>query len=168
MRKSEEELLRRLCKEPTLYFEAYRILGKKKEAEEACITVLERIIEIYPALKRTSYEDLSGICQMVIQYLCVKSVCLDREEIKKNTIRSEKEFLALVNDCDKELIMQAIYELPRDKRCVLTLKYVFGLGAHAMSKLLGLSHYEVLKELKSSKATMITKMENLYECQKCS
>ena len=168
MLKSEEKLFRRLCKEPMLYFEAYKILGKEEAAEEACITVLERIIEIYPALKRKSYEDLSGICQMVIQYLCVKSVCLDREEIKKNTIRSEKEFLALVNDCDKELIMQAIYELPRDKRCVLTLKYVFGLGAHAMSKLLGLSHYEVLKELKSSKATMITKMENLYECQKCS
>ena len=168
MLKSEEKLFRRLCKEPMLYFDAYKILGKEEAAEEACITVLERVIDIYPVLKRKSYEDLSGICQTVIQYLCVKRVGLDQEEIKKNTIRSEKKFLALVNDCDKELIMQAIYELPRDKRCVLTLKYAFGLGAHAMSKLLGLSHYELLKELESSKATMITKMENLYECQKCS
>ncbi len=168
MRKSEEELLRRLCKEQKLYFEAFKILGKEEAAEKACITVLERMIEIYPVLKRKSYEDLSGISQTVIQYLCVKSVGLDQEEIKTNTIRGEKKFLALVNDCDKEVIMQAIYELPKDKRCILTLKYAFGLGAHTMSTLLGLSHYELLKELESSKVTMITKMENLYECQECS
>lgn len=166
MLKSEEKLFRRLCKEPMLYFEAYKILGKEEAAEEACITVLERIIEIYPVLKRKSYEDLSCISRTVIQYLCVKSVSLDREEIKKDSIRSEDDFHALVCDCDREVLMQAIYELPKDKRCILTLKYAFGLGTHAMSTLLGLSHRELLKELESSKVTMITKMENLYECQK--
>ena len=58
MLKSKEKLFRRLCKEPMLYFEAYKILGSEEKAEEVCITVLERLIRVYPVLKRKSYDDL--------------------------------------------------------------------------------------------------------------
>ncbi len=165
MLRSKEKLFRRLCKEPMLYFEAYKLLGNEKEAEEVCSTVLERMVGVYPVLKRKSYDDLSCICRTVIHYICATSMSLDREEVKKDNIRSEEDFLALVRDCDREVLMQALKEIPKDKRCILTLQYVFGLDTRVMNTLLGLSHHELLKELESSKRVMITKMENFYECQ---
>ena len=168
MLKSKEKLFRRLCKEPMLYFEAYKILGSEEKAEEVCITVLERLIRVYPVLKRKSYDDLVCICRTVILYLCAASMSLDLDEEKKDNIRSEKIFLALVSDCDNEVLSQAINEMPKDKRCILTLKYAFALDTHVMNTLLGLSQHELSKELESSRSIMLTKMENLYECQKSS
>ncbi|MBQ8041362.1 MAG: hypothetical protein IJ274_16100 [Lachnospiraceae bacterium] len=168
MLKSKEKLFRRLCKEPKLYFVAYKILGNEEKAEEVYGTVLERMISVYPVLKRKSYDDLVYICRTVILYLCVTSMSLDLDDVKKDSIRSEEDFLALVRDCDSEVLLQAIKEMPKDKRCILTLQYVFGLDTHVMNTLLGLSHHELLQELESSKRVLITKMENLYECQKSS
>ena len=168
MLKSKEKLFRRLCKEPMLYFEAYKILGSEEKAEEACITVLERLIRVYPVLKRKSYDDLVCICRTVILYLCAASMSLDLDEEKKDNIRSEKIFLALVSDCGSDVLLQAINEMPKDKRCILTLKYAFALDTHVMNTLLGLSQHELSKELESSRSIMLTKMENLYECQKSS
>ena len=168
MLKSKEKLLRRLCKEPMLYFEAYKLLGNEKEAEEVCSTGLERMIGVYPVLKRKSYDDLVCICRTVIHYMCAASMSLDLEEVKNDSIRSEEVFLALVRDCGSEVLLQALNEMPKDKKCILTLKYAFGLDTQVMNTLLGLSNHELSKELESSRAIMITKMENLYECQKSS
>ena len=172
MLKNKEKLFRRLCKEPMLYFEAYKLLGNEKEAEDVSSTVLERMIGVYPVLKRKSYNDLLGICRTVIHYLCVTGLSLEREisrdDVKKDSIRSEEYFLTLVDDCDSAVLLQVLEELPKDKTCILTLKYAFGLDTHVIKTLLGLSHHELLKELESSRVIMITKMENLYECQKSS
>lgn len=170
MLKSKEKLFRRLCKEPILYFVAYKLLGNEKEAENVSSIVLERMIGVYPVLKRKSYSDLLCIYQTVIYYLCATSLSLVREtnleDVKTESISGEEYFLALVRDCGSDVLLQVLSEIPQDKKCVLTLKYAYGLDTHVMNTLLGLSHHELLKELESSRATMITKMENFYECQK--
>ena len=172
MLNSKEKLFRRLCKEPLLYFEAYKLLGNEKGAEEVSSTALERMVEVYPVLKRKSYDDLLCICQTVIHYLCGTDLSLaeeiNREDVKDESISNEEYFLALVGKCGSDVLLQVLAEMPEDKKCILTLKYAFGLNTDVMNTLLGLSHQELLKELESSRATMITKMENLYECQKSS
>ena len=172
MLKRKETLLRRLCKEPVLHFEAYKLLGNENDAEEVCSTVLERMIEVYPVLKRKSYDDLLCICQTVIHYLCGTDLSLveeiNGEDVKNKSISSEEYFLALVGVLGSDELLKVLAEMPEDKKCILTLKYAFGLDTDVMNTLLGLSHQELLKELESSRATMITKMENLYECQKSS
>ena len=172
MLKNKEKLFRRLCKDPMLYFEAYKLLGNEKEAEEVCSTVLERTIEVYPVLRRKSYNDLLCICQTVIHYLCGTDLSLageiNGEDVKNESISSEEYFLALVGKCGSDVLLQVLAEMPQDKKCILTLKYAFGLDTDVMNTLLGLSHHELLKELESSRRVMITKMENLYECQESS
>ena len=124
MLRSKEKLLRSLCKEPMLYFEAYKLLGNEKEAEEVCSTVLERMIEVYPVLKRKRYDDLLCICQTVIHYLCGTDLSLskeiNREDVKNESISSEEYFLALVGNCGSDVLLQVLAELPQDKKCILT------------------------------------------------
>ena len=88
--------------------------------------------------------------------------------MKNESISSEEYFLALVGKCGSDVLLQVLAEMPQDKKCILTLKYAFGLDTDVMNTLLGLSHHELLKELESSRRVMITKMENLYECQESS
>ena len=170
MPENKEKLLQRLCEEPILYFEAYKLLGNEEEAEKVNHIVLESMMEVYPDLSRRSYDALLCIGQTVIHYLCGTNLSLvneiNREDVKNESISNEEHFLALIRKCGGDVLLQVLAEMPEDKKCVLTLKYAYGLDAAVLNILLGLSHQELLKGLESSRATMITKMENLYECQK--
>lgn len=151
MLKSKEKLFRRLCKEPILYFEAYKLLGDEKEAEKVCSIVLERMIGVYPVMKRKSYDDLLYIYQTVIRYICAASLSLvkeiNREDVKNDSISNEEYILALVLDCGSDVLLQVLAEMPEDKKCILTLKYAFGLNADVMNTLLGLSHHELINAI---------------------
>ena len=146
-----KELIEQLYieKKTSLFYEARKRVDCDEDAEEAIHTAFMNLIEAYPRYKQKSYKDLVNLCYKSTIYMAID---ISREKTRRRDILKESGFEdeitigktddileTLVKKYDKELLQNALDELPEDDRIILQLRYNWGLIPKDIGTVLKLS-----------------------------
>ena len=148
-------------KKTSLFYEARNRVDCDEDAEEVIHTAFMNLIEAYPRYKHKTYKDLVNLCYKSTIYMAID---ISRKKARRRGILKESGFEdeiafgktedileTLLTKYDKELLLNALDELPEDDRIILQLHYNLGLKPKDIGTVLKLSSNTVRVRLVRSR-----------------
>lgn len=124
---------------------AYKILENTADAEDAVQICFSKIIGNFENYRHIPYEELVILCQTIVKHNAIDIVREHKKTVhftdeirlgEDDVVSFEPDILdRLINDYEKDLVLQAIMELREDERELMYLQYVSDMKPRDIAKL---------------------------------